>query len=195
MKTYLFIHDVEVNETELIIKIEPLYCAENNSSGSLNISNKDYIPTKGDKLYFLPGVNIPRVKLKDLSLQHGIKTVRDIDQATHVFGGNNTKDKMMTGHWYYSMQTSCLRAILEDPELVMDDYYKENLTQALEFYTEDVVVLEYSSAGQLRNAELVAVKRNILGALSGSSVIYHTPDPEHMELFPGIMLYMMSLQS
>lgn len=186
MKTYLHIFDIEADDNELIIKVQPLYCADRNDS-PLAPCDKDYDPTKGDKLYFLPGVNIPRVKLKDLSLQHGIKTVRDIDQATHVFVGKNTKDKIVNGTWYNTMNTSALRAILNDPELVMDDYYKENLNQALEFYTETEVIVDYSSASELRNSELPFVKRYMIGNLSRSSNLFYTVDDEHKYLFPGIM--------
>jgi hypothetical protein len=186
MKTYLHIYEVDAMHNELIIKVEPLYCADSNTD-IVTATDKDYTPSKGDKLYFLPGVNIPRVKLKDLSLQHGIKTVRNINDATHIFAGKNTKDKMMSGAWYYSINTSALRAILLDPELAMDDYYKENLTQALEFYTEDVVILDYSAAGQLRNSELAFVKRYTYNNISKYSSTYYSVDEDHTDLFPDIL--------
>lgn len=186
MKVYLHLYEIEADDNELIMKIEPLYCAEG-SGYSFNVSPNDYDPTKGDKLYFLPGVNIPRVKLKDLSLQHGIKTVRDIDQATHVFVGKNTKDKIVNGHWYYTINTSAVRAILNDPDLVMDDYYKENLNQALEFYTEPIVIVDYHSANELRNSELPFVKRYMIGNLSRSSTVFYSVDDDYKDLFPGIL--------
>ena len=186
MKTYLHIYEVDAMSNELIIKVEPLYCADS-STDIITATDKDYTPSKGDKLYFLPGVNIPRVKLKDLSLQHGIKTTRNINDATHVFVGKNTKDKITSGAWYYSINTSALRGILLDPELVMDEYYKENLTQALEFYTEDVVILDYSAAGQLRNSELPFVKRYSYSNVSRHSSVYYSVDSDHTDLFPDIL--------
>ena len=186
MKTYLFIYDVEVDSTELIMKVQPLYCA-NDKVDFLPINNKDYTPTKGDKLYFLPGVNIPRVKLKDLSLQHGIKTVRDIDQATHVFCGKNTKDKLVTNHWYYQMPTENLINLLADADGMMDDYYKENLREALEHYNEDVVIVDYTSASELRNAELSVIQKHIKNNTLRSSNVYYTVDDDHKDLFPGIL--------
>jgi len=185
MKTYLFIYEAEADDKELILKVEPLYCAGRDAD-IVNVNDKDYSPTKGDKLYFLPGVNIPRVKLKDLSLQHGIKTVRDIDQATHIFAGKNTKDKIVSGEWFYTMETKGLRDILADSDLVMDDYYKDNLNQALEFYTEDIVILHYHTANQLRNSELKSVKKYTGNTISRSSNIFYTVDDEHKNLFPGI---------
>ena len=186
MKTYLHIYEVDAMDNELIIKVEPLYCADDKAD-IITATDKDYTPSKGDKLYFLPGVNIPRVKLKDLSLQHGIKTTRNINDATHIFVGKNTKDKITSGAWYYSINTSALRGILLDPELVMDDYYKENLTQALEFYTEDVVILDYSAAGQLRNSELPFVKRYSYSNVSRHSSVYYSVDSDHTDLFPDIL--------
>ena len=186
MKTYLHIYEVDADDNELIIKVEPLYCADG-STDIVTVTDKDYTPSKGDKLYFLPGVNIPRVKLKDLSLQHGIKTTRNINDATHIFAGKNIKDKITSGAWYYSIQTSAVRAILNDPELVMDDYYKENLTQALEFYTEDEIILDYSAAGQLRNSELAFVKRYTYNSVSRYSSVYYSVDSDHTDLFPDIL--------
>ena len=185
MKTYLFIYDVTATHNELIMKVEPLYCADNRDN-FLPINNKDYTPTKGDKLYFLPGVNIPRVKLKDLSLQHGVKNIRDIDQATHVFCGKNTVDKLVTNHWYYSMDTELLKEIIDNSENIMDDYYRENFRQALEFYTEDIVIVAYDSASTLRNSDLPALDK-IEGSVLRNSNIYYTVDQEHKNLFPGIL--------
>ena len=185
MKTYLFIYDADADDKELIIKVEPLYCA--NDEKSLNIHDKDYVPTKGDKLYFLPGVNIPRVKLKDLSLQYGIKTVRDINQATHIFAGKNTKDKISNSHWYYTIETSVIKSILEDPETIMDDYYKENLQQALEFYTEDTIVISYGTASEFRNSELPVLQRYIKSDMLRYSKTFYTVDDDHKDLFPEIL--------
>jgi hypothetical protein len=186
MKTYLFIHEVEIDDKELIIKVEPLYCADSQYN-LLTVNDKDYTPTKGDKLYFLPGVNIPRVKLKDLSLQYGVKTVRDIDQATHVFCGKHTTDKLVNSHWYYKLPTETFKAILNDPETFMDDYYRENLEQALEFYTEPVILMKHDSAAKLRNAELHCIQRHVQGNVLRGSDHYYTVDDDYTNLFPKIL--------
>ena len=185
MKTYLFIYDVTAANDELIMKVQPLYFA-NDKNKFLPSNNKDYIPTKGDKLYFLPGVNIPRVKLKDLTLQHGIKSIRDIDQATHIFSGKNTRDKLINSHWYYDLDTEILKDIVEKSEGVMDDFYRENLRQALEFYTEPIVIFEYGAASTLRNSNLQVLDK-IDGSVLRSSNIYYTVDEDHKDLFPGIL--------
>jgi hypothetical protein len=69
----------------------------------------------------------------------------------------------------------------------MDDYYRENLTQALEFYNEEEVIVDYHSATELRNSELPFVKRYMNGNLSRSSSVFYTVDEDHKDLFPGIL--------
>ena len=103
MRRYIVLSEVESNENEVIIKVEPLYCMETRNEDMFTAYLNEYTPTKGDKLYFLPGVNVPRIKLKDLALQHGIRTVRNIDEATHIFAARNTKDKITNVEWKYSM--------------------------------------------------------------------------------------------
>lgn len=186
MKTYLFINSVEEDSSEIIIKVEPLYCAERDSD-VISINDKEYTPTKGDKLYFLSGVNIPRVKLKDLSLQHGTKTTKDIDDATHIFAGKNTKDKLISSHWYYSVDTSFIKDIIADPETQMDDYYRQNLETALEFYTEDKIIVDYSTCSTLRNSEHPSIKKYINTQSLRNSGIYYTVDDEYSDLFPKIL--------
>ena len=111
MKTYLHIFDIEADDNELIIKVEPLYCADN-SNNPIGACDKDYDPTKGDKLYFLPGVNIPRIKLKDLTLKYGIKTVREFKDATVMFGSDNTASKLSDSHHYYQIPVVIIKVLL-----------------------------------------------------------------------------------
>ena len=73
-----FDYSVENNRlTEIDIKIETTNYFDP-SIDTFNINQNGYTPMKGDKLYFLPGVNIPRIKLKDLATKFGIRTVRDV---------------------------------------------------------------------------------------------------------------------
>lgn len=186
MKSYLVITEVEHDTSELIIKVEPLLCSPlyNNI---LNTNNIDYIPAKGDKLYFLPGVNIPRIKLKDLSLAHGIKTVRDIDEATHVFGGNSTLNKIVDTKWYYSIATQAFKDMLVDIENsnLMDGYYIQNLKDALEFYTEDVLIANYSIKSIIRNISVTSVMKYTSNHFGNSELFYVICD-EYKDLFPTI---------
>lgn len=93
------------------------------------VNSKGYIPTKGDTIYLLPGVNIPRMKLKDLALNLGIRVVRDPAKATVVFSGKSSVGKVTTSTWYYFADAN---TILENvKKLCNDNYYIEKLETAI----------------------------------------------------------------
>jgi hypothetical protein len=93
------------------------------------VNSKGYVPTKGDTIYLLPGVNIPRMKLKDLALNLGIRVVRDPAKATVVFSGKSSVGKLTTSTWYYFADAN---TILENVnKLCNDDYYIEKLETAI----------------------------------------------------------------
>lgn len=104
---------------------------------------ESYSPQKGDTFYFLPGVSIPRVKLKDLGSQYGIKIVRDPDKASHIFAGRKTGFNLFDDNWYHTCDTQSFIEFIESCKEGnhIDSYYYDKLKTALEFYTEDVVIL------------------------------------------------------
>jgi hypothetical protein len=95
------------------------------------ISKDTYTPRPGDKLYFLPGVNIPRIKLKDLTLQYGIKTVREIKDATVIFGSDNTVSKLSDSRHYYQIPIGIIQDFLELSKYKMDSRDVTKLETAL----------------------------------------------------------------
>jgi hypothetical protein len=116
------------------------------SSDAFNIVKNEYIPMKGDKLYFLPGVNIPRIKLKDLATKFGIRTVRDVNEATIIFGSSKTKDKMTGSSWKYKIPTPLVQLFFETYKNDMDDHQFSKIDNALEFYTEEYILTDWSTA-------------------------------------------------
>jgi hypothetical protein len=93
------------------------------------VNSKGYVPKQGDMIYLLPGVNIPRVKLKDLALNLGIRVVRDPEKANVIFSGKSTLGKMTTSQWYYIVDAN---TIFENVKTIAkDDYYIEKLETAL----------------------------------------------------------------
>ena len=98
-------------------------------SVSTFVNSKGYVPAKGDTIYLLPGVNIPRMKLKDLALNLGIRVVRDPDKATVVFSGKSSVGKLTTSNWYYFADAN---TILENiKKLCGDQYYIDKLETAI----------------------------------------------------------------
>lgn len=162
MKQYLYIDEICFdNSNDIKLTVVPIAAQERNDETEFSISDNEYNPSNGDKLYFAPGATVPRVKLKDLSLQYKIKTVRDIEDATHVFVNKNTFSKITSPHWYYKLPTENFKDILASCENIMDDYYKENLREALEFYIEPYIICDYSSANMLRNSDIDSIKDSI----------------------------------
>jgi uncharacterized protein YlxP (DUF503 family) len=180
MKRYIVLSEVESSENEVIIKVEPLYCMENRTEDMFTAYLNEYTPTKGDKLYFLPGVNVPRIKLKDLALQHGIRTIRNIDEATHIFAARNTTDKITNAEWKYSMNLTDFNEMMNDPNMYMDERYRENIREALENYEEDRVLFNYSVYNDIRhgdNKTLVSYTANM-----NSSTYYNTIEDDYSDL-------------
>ena len=180
MRRYIVLSEVESNESEVVIKVEPLFCMEDRSEDMFVAYLDEYVPTKGDKLYFLPGVNVPRIKLKDLALQHGIRTVRNIDEATHVFAAKNTKDKITSGNWKYSMDLTDFMELMIDPNMYMDERYRENIRQALENYEEDRVLFNYNTYNDIRHGDNEALKSH--SDNMNSSKWYNAIDDDHADL-------------
>ena len=124
------------------------------SSDAFNIVKNEYTPMKGDKLYFLPGVNIPRIKLKDLATKFGIRTVRDVNEATIIFGSSKTKDKMTGSSWKYKIPTPLVQLFFETYKNDMDDYQFSKIDNALEFYTEEYILTDWSTARNFTDNDL-----------------------------------------
>ncbi len=136
------------------LEIEPMIVGDKDEV-LLQIDNKAYDPTKGDKFYFLPGVSIPRVKLKDLSINFGIKSTRKLEDATHVFAGKSTMNKISDRTWCYKVSVEVFQKVYEimSNDKDVDDYYCEKLKVALENNESDSVYMNYETAAIFRNTE------------------------------------------
>jgi len=179
MKMFLKL-EVEAYSTEVVFKLEPMNCLDNKNELLLENRINEYLPTKGDKLYFLEGVNVPRIKLKDLALQYGIKTVRDVNDATHVFASKNTQAKICDGNWFYSMKTADFKTICDDVSIHIDDRYRENIREALENYTEDRLLFNYEEAGVIRHGDNDALNEHADKIITSS--MYYSVDSEYVKL-------------
>lgn len=167
-------------DTNLIQGIEITTFILNNDKGNiLNITDNVYTPVNGDRFYFLPGVSIPRVKLKDLSADYGIKSTRNLKDATHIFASKHTIDKVSESVWTYKIPKAFIeklyKHIKEDPDV--DDYYCEKLETALLVNECEYVYLDYSTASIFRNCEgeifkEIREEEDVLNLLKSSNYIY-----------------------
>lgn len=152
----------------------------------LNILN-EYTLTNNDKFYFLPGVVIPRIKLKDIANSHNIRTVRDVDVATTIFIGNKTIDKITDVSWQYACTTSKFLEFIEaaNDASHITTYYYDKIKDALEFYTNDVIFISYSTMRLLDHND---IPYQIVGdnLLNNGSKAFATILDEHVELYKQI---------
>ena len=149
-----FDYSIENNRlTEVDIKIETTNYFDP-SIDTFNINQNGYTPMKGDKLYFLPGVNIPRIKLKDLATKFGIRTVRDVSEANVIFGSSKTKDKMTGYTWKYKIPTTIVQLFFETYKNDLDTYQYSKLENALEFYEEESILCDWSTARTFTDNDL-----------------------------------------
>ena len=149
-----------------------------------------YTPTKGDKYYFLPGVNIPRIKLKDVALKHGVRNVRSVDDATHIFGSNSTLAKMTNRRYENFVKTADFLEFIEIIKDNIDDYYLEKVNQAFEFYKLEEVILERTIGTMaLYSIEDDALKLKIQesNACAYDNTYCYSADSEHEDLFKTIV--------
>jgi len=96
-----------------------------------------------DKLYLAAGVTIPRVKMKNIYNEFGVKTVRDIDQADKVIIGRKTADTLSDYTWLYRIKTEAFKNFINtlQVDINIDQYYVDKVNEALEFYTNEYVVI------------------------------------------------------
>lgn len=156
MKTLLkFTGDVDVNGNLCDIHLHQMQTLDHKKPFNI-IKKKDYTPSLGDKFYFLPGVNIPRVKMKDFTAEYNVKVVRDIEDATVVFGSNLSNKKVLTTNWLYTVGTiqftNCFNALVELGRL--DQQTIERVNTALEFYTEAKIISDYRSIAMMGDDSL-----------------------------------------
>ena len=136
------------------------------------VNAQGYVPVKGDMIYLLPGVNIPRVKLKDLALSLGIRVVRDPAKANIIFAGRNSIAKITSSRWAYKVSSTF--ALERIKETCDDGYYIQNLETAIASTGETDVFGDYNDIYNI----LAKCSRNDYA----SSYIY-TIDPEYSEMY------------
>lgn len=122
--------------------------ALNNKHNILSISGNDYVPQNGDRVHFLPGVNVPRIKFKNLCDEKGIRTVRDASKANVFVGNNNTLNKLSSTEYKYKVKAADFKALaeLEDFLNTVDGQHHQKIMDALQFYIPEYVYVDRPTA-------------------------------------------------
>ena len=187
MDLYLVIK-IDVSNDEFSIYIDTKVASK--EEPKFTFKTGAYTPAKGDKYYFLPGVNIPRIKLKDVALKHGVRNVRNVDDATHIFGSNSTLAKMTNRSYETFVKTADFLEFIEIVKDNIDEYYLEKVNQAFEFYTLEEVILERT----IHAIALYSIEDNDLkdkikesNACKYDNTYCYSADSEHEDLFKTIV--------
>ena len=115
-----------------------------------------YEPTTGDKLFFAKSVNIPRVKLKNLTKDYKIKATTKIEDASAVFISDNTTAKYTEARWHYNVKTEKFKEFFQGAVDggYIDDYYANKVNTALEFYENEYIAIEYNTKSVLEDVHI-----------------------------------------
>jgi len=186
LKSILFIESnlgywSTVNEHDSVsITIRSELAVSNNEANEvLPFSKTTYEPKKGDKIYFMPGVSIPRIKFKSLALEHGIKTVRNPEDANIFFANQNSIHKISTTVWNYKIPTEKFKAFITDSNLLskLDNHDIDKLNTALEFYENEFIYCDRSLAKEiddmLNNHLIIFISddyKNMINATIGNQI-------------------------
>lgn len=132
------------------LDVELLYGIPENKSDIYTVS-KGYVPAQGDSIYLMPGVNIPRVKLKDLALNLGVKIVRDAERANVIISGKATVNKITCGRWLRNAKTEEFTKYVEHlkNDMGFDGYYIDKYDTAVAACNPDVIYIEYSTSNDM----------------------------------------------
>lgn len=144
----------------------------------LSLSKTPYTPTKGDKIFFLPNVNVPRVKFKNVCVEHNVKNVRDFTQATVFFGSKKSLNEMTSVHWLYKCSTKYFVEFFELVKDKMDAYDVEKTETALEYYTEEFVALDNNLMNMISEEDSIITDNDF-----GYSQNLMTVKEEYQELY------------
>ena len=138
----IVIEDVRTEETDVLNIIEDAKYNKNNHGLTFN-TNK-WTPKMKDKIFFMKGCTVPRIKLKDLSVKYKIRTTTDLSAATVVVGSDRAGDKLFSSTWMHLVHPKVFRATIDALKEVsedFDDYYSNQVDDILTGFDEDT--LEY----------------------------------------------------
>ena len=155
-----------------------------------HLTDIDYTPTKGDKLCLLPGVELPRTKLKAFNDENGTKNVREASNADYIFASNKTFNEYFTsgnGHWYYKMTKSDLDKLIPyfssilnvDPVDISDLKDIVEAHQTLHGEVECTINYNWSTLNDIR--DIVVKKKIELSSGWDDSITFNEIHPDFIE--------------
>lgn len=157
MKIEQTIRITSMDETTRIISYEPFYTVDTVDTDSIfnKTHTSKYIPTKGDKLWFYPGCDVPRFKVKQFCQAHNVAVVKYSDKATVRFiGPNSLKEMISNSHTYYMKKDKFIKWL----DSVMRNSYEDLKKDILASQNDRVYFYNSTPLRQFCNKELFANK-------------------------------------
>lgn len=145
-----------------------------------------YEPTTGDKLFFAKSVNIPRVKLKNLTKDYKIKATTKIEDANAVFISSNTNAKYTDSNWHYNVKTEKFKEFFQGAVDggYIDNYYADKVNTALEFYESEYIAIDYNTKSVLED---IHIPFRLTEDVSFSSQRLQYIHPDYLESYKDIL--------
>ena len=170
---------------EGILSVTEGYFSDDDTDTTFDNAKTEYNLTVGDKFYFLPGVSVPRIKLKDLASSHKIKTVRDIQDATVIFTGKKTMHTMTEYNWQHTVNKDALLVFLASAKENgnITDYEYEKLVPVISSSTEDKLCTNYQTIRLTMDTD---IPYRIESSQYDGSNKFVTIDPDYSDLYHAI---------
>jgi len=153
---YEFHNTKDINDLDLSVQIDSKIGSFDTPKKLFETIDSGYEPTIGDKLFFGKGVNIPRVKLKNLTKDYKIKATTKIEDASAIFISSNSVAKYIETEWWYKVTTQAFKEYIAAAidHGCIEDYYENKINDALEFYTNDFIAINYNTRNILEHSNI-----------------------------------------
>jgi hypothetical protein len=161
----------------------------NSQDKLLHLTDIDYTPTKGDKICLLPGVQLPRTKLKAFNDEHGTKNVREAVNADYIFASDKSFNEYFVNgsSWFYKMTKTDLDKLIPyfvsilnvDPVDVSDLKDIVEAHQTLHGEVECTINYNWSTLNDLR--DIIVKKKIELSNGWDDSITYHEIHSDFIE--------------
>jgi hypothetical protein len=161
----------------------------NSQDKLFDLTDIDYTPTKGDKICLLPGVQLPRTKLKAFNDEHGTKNVREASNANYIFASDKSfNEYFVNGNsWYYKMTKSDLDKLIPyfssilnvDPVDISDLKDIVEAHQTLHGEVECTINYNWSTLNDIK--DIIAKKKIELSSKWDDSIIFNEIHSDFIE--------------
>lgn len=145
--TQYAIFDIDFSGSEISFSIKVI---GNPNIKDLVIEDESLTVNPGDSIYFTPKVSIPRVKVKNLTIDYAAKITRDIDKADIIIIPENLEHILYTYSHYYTIDKNDLLDCFNSTNNI-DTHDLEKLNDVLDTYPDINFATDWHGINRLSN--------------------------------------------